>query len=106
MLRQLSSIANLPRVGDVAEYTGRYTRDSRSAQGRICYGDNISLRLGDELLDIVPVQRNGRLGAIEQNPKAAVKAADPNNSTFLFGKPWTTRCTECAHPKSSPYHNG
>lgn len=69
-------------------------------------GENISLRLGDELLDIVPVQRNWRLGTIEQDPKAAVDAADPNNGAFLFGKARTTRRTERAHPKSSPYRNG
>jgi hypothetical protein len=66
---------------------------------------HISLRLGDELLDIVPVQRNWRFGAVEQNPNAAVNAATADNSAFPFGKARTTRRTECAHPEPGPNSN-
>jgi hypothetical protein len=47
---------------------------------------NISLRLGGDLLDIVPVQRDWRFGAVEQDANAAVKATVADNDAFLIGK--------------------
>jgi hypothetical protein len=73
---------------------------------RSAHGENISLRFGGELLDIAPVQRNWRLGTIEQDPEAAVNATDPNNGASLFGKAWTARSAERTHPESSPDRNG
>jgi len=62
--------------------------------------------LGDELLDVIPVQRNWRFGAVEQDPNAAIEAAGTDNSAFLFGEARTTGRAEHAHPEPRPYRNG
>jgi hypothetical protein len=55
---------------------------------------------------LVSVQRNWRLGAVEQDPNAAINTANADNSAFLFGKPRTARRTYCAHLEAGSNNNG
>jgi len=73
---------------------------------RPAYGENISLRVRAELLDIVAVQRYQRFVAIEQDANAAVKATAADDDALLFGTARATPHTECTHLESRPYSNG